>query len=167
MDISRITEDGTGAPVDQRRMLTIVYPVSRAEFDWALENRFLVATTPEQREAWDLPKRDNIPVLTPSEVLRVAFADPEDPVHEKLDPSMSPDESWDPNDPSMPDDDRLAEYAQEERRVESIVTVRTRSGAGPADLSTEDRAPGADDEVAQPDAAAAAAAAAAPAPAVS
>ncbi len=154
MDVSQIEEGkAAGAPVDQRRMLTIVYPVSREEFDWALAHRYLVSTTAEQRAEWGLPQYGDLPVLTPGEVLRVAFADPNDPVHEKFDPSMAPDEGWDPNDPSMPTDERLAQYADEERRVEALITVRTRSAVKAEDLSPEERAPGAEDS-AQPAAAA-------------
>ncbi len=140
MEVERI-EDGQP---EEARMLTIVYPDSREQFDWALAQGYLVGTTPEQREAWALPQHDGLPVLTPDEVLRVAFADPDDPVHEKFDPEMSPDEGWSPDDPSLPSAARLAEYAEEEQRVEALITIRHRGPVDPADLGPADRAPGAE-----------------------
>ncbi len=139
MEFARIE----GQP-EESRMLTIVYPLSLEEHRWALDQGYLVGTTAEQRDAWGLPQFDGLPVLTPAEVLSVAFADPDDPVHEKFDPEMSPDEGWSSDDPSLPSAGRLAEYAEEERRVEALITIRHRGPVDPADLGPDDRAPGAE-----------------------
>ena len=130
MDVTEYTDGrpGTGQDDDLRqRMLTLVNPQTKEEFEWALANKFLVATSPCQRAEWGLDQYEDLPVMSPTEVLQVAFGDGNDPVHERLDPSMEPDDTWDPSDPSVPSPERLAEYAEEERRLDALITVRARS----------------------------------------
>ena len=119
-------------PAD-RQMLTLMYPSSREEFMWGLRHGYLVAVTPEQRVEWDLRQYGDLPVLTPQEVLEVAFAEPGDAIHERFDVNMEPDDSWDPHDPSLPNAERMQEYLEEEQRVDALISVRVRTGVRPED----------------------------------
>lgn len=130
MDVTEYSDGrpGTGQDDDLRqRMLTLVNSRTKEEFEWALANKFLVATSPRQRAEWGLDQYEDLPVMSPTEVLQVAFGDGNDPVHERLDPSMEPDDTWDPSDPSVPSPERLAEYAEEERRLDALITIRART----------------------------------------
>ena len=109
-----------------RHMVTVLYPTTREEFLWGLQQGYLVALTPAQRDAWELAQYEDLPVLSPGEVLAVAFADPNHPVQEKLDPSMELDDTWDPIDPSAPSPQRAQQYLEEEQRVDALISVRVR-----------------------------------------
>ena len=111
-----------------RQLLTVMCPTTREEFLWALRQGYVVAMSTAQRAEWDLSEHDDLPVLTPQEFLDVAFADPGSPVQERLDPSMEPDETWDPNDPSLPSEERMQAYLDEERRLDAVVSVRVTAG---------------------------------------
>ena len=140
MKIEEQRDNRPGTPAD-RQLLTIMYPSTREEFFWGLKHGYLVAVSPEQRADWKLTQYGELPVLTPQEVLEVAFADPGAAVHEKFDANMEADDTWDPSDPSLPSEDQLQQYLEEEQRVDALISVRVRTGVRPEDAPPPSPAP--------------------------
>ena len=70
------------------RLMAIVYPNSREEWEEAMRKGHMVATTVEQRRAWKLALHDYLPPLSREEILGLMALHPDDTTHDRYDPEM-------------------------------------------------------------------------------
>ena len=116
--------EGTGAADLEQRMVTVAYPRSFEEFREFFDQGYQVATTAEQRIAWDLQPVDDLRVLSQEQALRVLFAEPGDPILDELDEECYPDPNWDPAAAKAPDEEAMERIAERELRLDTAITMR-------------------------------------------
>ncbi len=131
-------ENGSGVGRDlEKRIVSVAYPMSLEEFREYYDQGYQVATTAEQRAAWGLEPHESLSVLSHEQALRVLFAEPGDPILDEIDDECYVDENWQLGEHNAPDPEGLARLAAEERRLDTVLTVRdvrrsaaARPGAG-------------------------------------
>ena len=131
-------ENGSGVGRDlERRVVSVAYPMTLEEFREYYEQGYQVATTAEQRAAWGLESHDSLSVMSHEQALRVLFAEPGDPILDELDDECHVDENWRLGDHNAPDPEGLARLAAQERRLDTVVTVRDPRRSDPVGSGAE------------------------------
>lgn len=115
-----IFEQGTGP---ESRMVTVLFPATREEYDQGMASGYQVATTDRQRREWGLEPTEDLPLLTPERFMSLLFAEPGDPALDEFDKDID----------SESDEEREAREAQEhqeylerhqgEAKLDATVTV--------------------------------------------
>ncbi len=125
-------ENGSGVGRDlEKRIVSVAYPMSLKEFREYYDQGYQVATTAEQRAAWGLEPHESLSVMSHEQALRVLFAEPGDPILDELDDECHVDENWKLGEDNAPDPEGLARLAAEERRLDTVLTVRDQRRSDP------------------------------------
>ena len=74
----------------EHRLISVVFPLTREEYDAAMASAYQVATTEQQRRDWGLPPTPDLPEMSTEQAMKLLFAQPGDPALDEFDTELGP-----------------------------------------------------------------------------